>query len=70
MERDKREEELLVTDEKVDVQVQGVWQKLLTAFSCIFILYHLFYISQILVITAGIGITPLSQHLGIHLAGI
>ena len=70
MERDKIEKELLVSDEKVDVKVRGVWQKLLTAFSCIFILYHLLYISQILVITAGIGITSLSHHLGIHLAGI
>ena len=70
MEYDKREEELLVTEEKVDVKVRGAWQKLLTVFSCIFILYHLVYISQILVITAGIGISSLSQHLGIHLAGI
>lgn len=70
MERDKIEEKLLVTDEKVDVQVRGVWQKLLTAFSCIFMLYHLIYITQILVRTFGIGITSLSHHLGIHLAGI
>ncbi len=70
MERDKREEELLVTDEKVDVKVRGVWQKFLTVYSCVFMLYHLIYISQILVRTAGIGITSLSHHLGIHLAGI
>ena len=70
MEQGKREEEQLVTDEKVDVPVHGVWQKLLTAFSCVFMLYHLLYISQILVITTGIGITSLSHHLGIHLAGI
>jgi TRAP transporter 4TM/12TM fusion protein len=70
MEQDKREEELLVTDEKVDVKVRGVWQKLLTVFSCIFILYHIVYISQILVITTSIGVMSLSTHLGIHLAGI
>jgi len=70
VEQDKREEELLVSDEKVDVKVYGVWRKLLTVFSCIFMLYHLLYISQIVIITAGIGITSLSHHLGIHLAGI
>jgi TRAP transporter 4TM/12TM fusion protein len=70
VERDKREEELLVTDEKVDVKVRGVWQKLLTGFSCIFVLYHLIYISQILAITTGITITSIPRHLGIHLAGI
>ena len=70
MERDKREEELLVSDEKVDVKVRGVWQKLLTAFSCIFVLYHLIYISQILAFTTGITITSLPRHIGIHLAGM
>jgi TRAP transporter 4TM/12TM fusion protein len=70
VEYDKREEQPLVNEDSVDVKVHGAWKKLLTAFSCIFILYHLFYITQILVITAGIGITSLSYHLGIHLAGI